>query len=73
MHDLLTCWKSEFLLVMLHYGFRNASASEKLQITVKTFITNFSHIPIVREPWEIILKGLEAASLSCLPDYPLHT
>ena len=44
MHGFLTCWDSEFLLVMPHYGFRNASASEKLQITVRNiYLQFFSH------------------------------
>ena len=44
MHGFLTCWDSEFLLVMPHYGFRNASASEKLQIAVSNiYLQFFSH------------------------------
>ena len=44
MHGFLTCWDSESLLVRPHYGFRNASASEKLQITVSNiYLQFFSH------------------------------
>ena len=38
MHDFL---KGDFLLVMPHYGFRNASASEKLQINVRNIYHQF--------------------------------
>ena len=44
MPGFLTCWDSESLLVMPHHGFRNASASEKLQITVRNiYLQFFSH------------------------------
>ena len=44
MPGFLTCWDSESLLVMPHHGFRNASASEKLQIAVSNiYLQFFSH------------------------------